>query len=319
MGTFNDFSQLKHLKPAESRSAATRMPPAKPEDRALEGSSNSVDYFSALLGGGEKKSKRYESANPRRTTIVTPATVVRVREELAEEAREAERAAFKSRESKLLEELQAQTDACESLAVDLAGVRAELEASQVDCEALEEENRRLAAELEAEKARPPQTIQDLSALEERDREIERLKALLAEVQRETRLHDALLDTPDPFSEKFPGEVHEHVVEALADAYAAAEAGGRDRRARILESVLCANPLSGELERRRDAVKQIVKDAGSVLDNAAIAELERLGFRYISGNKHHKLEWAGIRFPLAKTPSDYRACLNSAAEIANRAF
>ena len=67
------------------------------------------------------------------------------------------------------------------------------------------------------------------------------------------------------------------------------------------------------------MKQIVKDAGSALDNAALAELEKLGFRYISGNKHHKLEWAGIRFPLAKTPSDYRSCLNSAAEISNRVF
>ena len=319
MGTFSDFSQLKHLKPAESRSESMRTPPTNAEDRALEGSSNSVDYFSALLGGGEKKAARRDSANPHRTTVVTPATVVRVREELAEDAREAERAVFKTRESELLEELQAQTDACESLAVDLVGVRAELEACRVDCEALEEENRRLAADLATEKARPPQTIQDLSALEERDREIERLKALLAEAQRETRLHDALLDAPTPFSEKFAGEIHEHVVEALADAYAAAEAGGRDRRARILESVLCANPLSGELENRRDAVKQIIKDAGSALDNTAIAELERLGFRYISGNKHHKLEWAGIRFPLAKTPSDYRACLNSAAEIANRVF
>ena len=35
--------------------------------------------------------------------------------------------------------------------------------------------------------------------------------------------------------------------------------------------------------------------------------------------HHKIDWAGIRFPLAKTPSDFRACLNSAAEIINRVF
>ena len=319
MGTFNEFSQLKHLKPVKAEPVAARIPPKKSEDRALSDSSSSVDYFSALLGDGDKKATRKESAKPHRATIVTPATIVRVREELAEDAREAERAAFKTRESELLEELQAQTDACESLAVDLARVRAELETCQEDYEALEEENHRLAMELEDEKAKPPRTVQDLSALEERDREIERLKSLLAEAQRETRLHDALLDAPFPFTEKFTGEVHEHVLEALSDAYAAAEAGGRDRRARILESVLCANPLSGELERRREAVRQIVKNAGSALDNTAIAELERLGFRYISGNKHHKLEWAGIRFPLAKTPSDYRACLNSAAEIANRVF
>ena len=319
MGTFNDFSQLKHLKSTQPKVVPVRPPPALPKDRALEDASNSADYFSALLGGGEKRAAQKESAQPRRATIVTPATITRVREELAKDAWEAERAAFKARESDLLKELQAQTDASESLAVDLAQMRAELQACQVDCEALEDANRRLAAELEAEKAKPPQTLFDSSALEERDREIERLKMLLAEAQQETRLHDSLLDAPTPFSEKFPGEAREHVVEALAAAYDAAEAGGRDRRARILESVLCANPPSGELERRREAVKQIVKDAGSALDHAALAELEKLGFRYISGNKHHKLEWAGIRFPLAKTPSDYRACLNSAAEITNRVF
>ena len=118
---------------------------------------------------------------------------------------------------------------------------------------------------------------------------------------------------------FTGEIREHVLDTLASAAEAAEAGGRDRRARILEAVLCANPASGELDRRRDAVRQIIKDAGSFLDEQAIADLEKLGFRYISGKNHHKLEWAGIRFPIAKTPSDHRSCLNSAAEIINRVF
>ena len=67
------------------------------------------------------------------------------------------------------------------------------------------------------------------------------------------------------------------------------------------------------------MRQIVKDAGSNLDASAIAELEKIGFRYISGKNHHKIDWAGIRFPLAKTPSDYRACFNSSAEIINRVF
>ena len=63
----------------------------------------------------------------------------------------------------------------------------------------------------------------------------------------------------------------------------------------------------------------MKDAGQRLDDSAIEDLVRLGFRYVSGNKHHKLDWAGVRFPLAKTPSDFRACMNSAAEIVNRVF
>ena len=68
--------------------------------------------------------------------------------------------------------------------------------------------------------------------------------------------------------------------------------------------------------------QLRKQLSKVKPNAAhfaIAELEKIGFRYISGKNHHKIDWAGIRFPLAKTPSDYRACLNSSAEIINRVF
>ena len=107
--------------------------------------------------------------------------------------------------------------------------------------------------------------------------------------------------------------------ALADAQRAADAGGRDRRARILEAILCENAVTGELARRRDEVKQIMKDAGTFIDDAAIAALEKLGFRYVSGANHHKLDFAGIRFPVAKTPSDHRSCLNSAAEICNRVF
>ena len=153
----------------------------------------------------------------------------------------------------------------------------------------------------------------------KDREIARLQALLVEAQRTSLSSTVLLDKPDGVSEKFTGEVREHLLEALADAQRAADAGGRDRRARILEAILCANACSGELARRRAEVKQVMKDAGSFIDDATIAALEKLGFRYISGSNHHKLDYAGIRFPVAKTPSDHRSCLNSAAEICNRVF
>ena len=129
-----------------------------------------------------------------------------------------------------------------------------------------------------------------------------------------RVHGETLEDPE-----FTGEIREHLLEALADAQRAADAGGRDRRARILEAILCANASSGELARRRAEVKQVMKDAGSFIDDATIAALEQLGFRYISGSNHHKLDYAGIRFPVAKTPSDHRSCLNSAAEICNRVF
>ncbi len=296
MSTFNDFSQLKKFKPVPPKTPPAA-PPPEPEDRALAGAASSTDYFSSLLGAAEPR-KAPVAKKPNRTTVVTPATIARVREELAEDARAAERATFAAREAELLEELEIQRAATESIAADLATLR---------------------QELDAERAKPALVVPDLDALAEKDREIDRLKTLLVEAQRDVRLHDALLDMPMPFSEKFAGEVREHIVEALADAREAAEAGGRDRRARILEAVLGANAATGELECRRELVKQIIKDAGSKLDNNALTELEKLGFRHVSGKNHHKLEWAGIRFPLAKTPSDYRACLNSAVEICNRVF
>ncbi len=330
MGSFTDFSQLRKFKPAEP-APAVPPPPAEPEDRALAVAGSSADYFSSLLGASEprKKPKPATGVPELRTTVVTPATIARVREEQAESARAAERAAFEAREAALLEEIEIQKSVSESLATDLATANEELaDAKQelADAEAesealnarrlqLEDENHRLAADLAAARATP----RDDAQLAAKDAEIARLKAELAEAQRTALSSSVLLEKPAAFSEKFPGELREHVVETLADAVSAAEAGGRDRRARILEAVLVANPPTGELDHRREAVKRIVRDAGSRLDNAALAELEKLGFRYVSGNKHHKLEWAGIRFPLAKTPSDYRSCLNSAAEISNRVF
>jgi len=320
MGIYNDFSQLKKFKPA-AEPAPKPVPPAEPEDRALTDAGTSTDYFASLLGGSERK--KAAAPGPRRTTVVTPATVARVREEQAEDARAAERAAAEAREAELKEEAETQKAVSDSLAADLAAVREDLEDAEDRVRTHEEINRTLRAEnaalrrdLEARAAAP---AVDADELEAKDREIARLQALLAEAQRTSLSSSVLLEKPSGFSEKFVGELREHVVETLAAANEAAEAGGRDRRARILEAVLGANPPSGELERRREAVKQIVKDADSKLDNAALAALEGIGFRYISGNRHHKLEWAGIRFPLAKTPSDYRACLNSAAEIANRVF
>lgn len=301
--------------------------------------STAADIFSSLLNPGGKPERKKEA--PRRATTVTPNTIARVRQEQAEEAHAAQIAAVEAEKNALLEEIETQKAVVESLAEDLAAARAEAEESRAAADAhiaqLEADCARLAAEgeaarheheaecdairkeLAAEKAAPkvdPKILEECAA---KDREIERLQALLIEAQRTSLSSSVLLEKPEGFVEKFPGEVREHVMEALADAAEAAEAGGRDRRSRILESVQCANPSSGELAERRAQVKQILKDAGSFIDDTTIAALEKLGFRYISGSNHHKLEFAGIRFPVAKTPSDHRSCLNSAAEICNRIF
>ena len=120
-------------------------------------------------------------------------------------------------------------------------------------------------------------------------------------------------------EVFDGEVREHVLAALSEARDAAGQSGRERRAKVLEDVLAANAPAGELERRRAELRQIIKDTGSFIDARTIAELEKLGFKCVSGNKHWKLDYANVRIPISKTPSDRRAALNTATDIANRCF
>ena len=368
MGTYNDFSQLKKFKPVEAEPAKPAKP-AEPADRALANAADSEDYFSSLLGPRETPKKKKPTASAGvpvlRTTVVTPATVSRVREEQVEAriaAREAELAAEAAvREDELKAEIETQKAACAEMAAELVAANEQLDnansalaeaQSQIESVRTKENDARTQldairidlakshAQLDAAHGQTDELRAQLTAAET---EITRLRAelettqtaLAAQFEKQPAVQTpapslpttepslpigtALLDKPSELAEKFFGEIREHVVETLAEAYRAAEAGGRDRRARVLEAVLVTNPPTGELEQRRAEVKQIVKEAGSTLDNAALAALEKIGFRYISGNKHHKLDWAGIRFPIAKTPSDYRACLNSAAEINNRVF
>ena len=87
----------------------------------------------------------------------------------------------------------------------------------------------------------------------------------------------------------------------------------------LEDVLAVNMPGSELERRRRELKQIIKDTGSFVDARTIAALEKLGFKCVSGNKHWKLDYANVRIPISKTPSDRRGAQNTATDIANRCF
>ncbi len=328
MGIYTDFSQLKtpkHEKAAVPPPAPEPSP--TPETRALKAAVRSEDYFASLLGPAPAAHAKKAAPTPARprTTIVTPNTIARVREEQAAAVFEAEKAVLQTEIDKLKEDLEIEKLVKDSFAQDKAAALQDLAAARQETEdvrralaAAQKEVENVRAEAAAERARHQLELD--AAHHERDDVQTQLDAL-KNVQTERRGGETttLLAIPTTLSEKFPGEIREHLLEALADALSTAESGGRDRRARLLEAVLCANPLSGELEKRRQSVRRIVREAGSKLDDAVLAQLQKLGFRYVSGNKHHKIEWAGIRFPVSKTPSDHRACLNSATEINNRAF
>ena len=135
--------------------------------------------------------------------------------------------------------------------------------------------------------------------------------------REIRVQGLLV--PPPTAEVFPGEVREHILAVLSEGLEAAQSSERERRAAVLEDVLAANKPGSELERRRRELKQIIKDTGSFVDARTIAALEKLGFKCVSGNKHWKLDYANVRIPISKTPSDRRGAQNTATDIANRCF
>ena len=132
----------------------------------------------------------------------------------------------------------------------------------------------------------------------------------------TKPTQGILVAPATAAEVFPGEVREQVVATLLDGLGTAERSGRERRAEILRYVLAANQSAGELERRRAELRQILKNAGYYNDPKP---LERLGLRLISGRTHWKLQYANVRVTMSKTPSDYRASLNTASDTANRCF
>jgi hypothetical protein len=173
--------------------------------------------------------------------------------------------------------------------------------------------------------------------------ISRLKARCTQLQQEAQKNFDKVETYDPqrpddkmvgekkklsqellvpvtdVEEKFPGELREMVIAALLESKSNAEQSGRERRAVLLSKLLEGNALSGELERRRGRLRQILKNADYFIDLNVIGELESLGFKFISGKKHWKLEYGNIRFPIAKTPSDYRANRNVLCLIENKCF
>lgn len=203
-------------------------------------------------------------------------------------------------ESAALEAAKAETERnAGDLEHQLAAERQMREAVETECERLRSEVMRLRNELEDALTAPS------------------APSVTAVPVQEVRV-DGLLRSPMT-AETFPGEVREHVLAALSEAHEAAESSERDRRAAVLSDVLATNKPSGELEKRRKALRQIIKDTGSFVDARTIAALEKLGFKCVSGNKHWKVDYANVRIPMSKTPSDHRAALNTATDIANRCF
>jgi len=96
---------------------------------------------------------------------------------------------------------------------------------------------------------------------------------------------ALLDRDIELPDRFPGESRDHVLEALSEARARAEADGRIRHAQVLESVLVANEPNGTLAQRRAVLTKLFADNGNIVSGPVLAELERLGIPHRNGESY----------------------------------
>ena len=281
----SDLSQLTKamIKPSEAQPKP--VPKAEPKE-AAEQSREDADaaavlaYFSRPSQNAPQRNRAAPCAVPAKDCTVAP--------EAALEAKDAALAA-------LAEEMAAQDKRIADLERQLAEEREAHEAAV-------RERDRLQGELRKKGENAPVFAPEKTAP-------------VAKVELPKTTH-GILAVPATASEVFPGEIREQVVATLLDGLGTAERSGRERRAEILRYVLAANQSSGELERRRAELRQILKDAGYYNDPKP---LERLGLRLISGRTHWKLQYANVRVVMSKTPSDYRANLNNGNEIANRCF
>ena len=203
----------------------------------------------------------------------------------------------------------------ESAALGTAKAEAERKSAELEQQLAAERQARASAEIERDRLRG-EVLRLKNELEDA-LTAPNTQPVESEPVREVRVAGLL--KPPATAETFPGEVREHILAVLSEGLEAAQSSERERRAAVLEDVLAANMPASELERRRRELKQIIKDTGSFVDARTIAALEKLGFKCVSGNKHWKLDYANVRIPISKTPSDRRGAQNTATDIANRCF
>ena len=202
----------------------------------------------------------------------------------------------------------------ESTALGAAKAEAERKSAELEQQLAAERQMRASAEAERDRLRC-EVLRLTNELEEALTAPQAQSAAPAPVQ-DARIVGLL--KPPATAEVFSGEVREHILTVLSEGLEAAQSSERERRG-VLEDVLAANKPGSELERRRRELKQIIKDTGSFVDARTIAALEKIGFICVSGNKHWKLDYANVRIPISKTPSDRRGAQNTATDIANRCF
>jgi hypothetical protein len=151
-------------------------------------------------------------------------------------------------------------------------------------------------------------------LEDAEREISRLEAEVRKYQAQSPMQSGLFLQTAPEQDLYAGELLGVVRDAIADAVSRVTKDSR--RQHILNSIVKANPPTGEAEAMRSRLKALLRDFRS-MDAKVRSALHDMGFDLSEEGKHYKIVFQGddrYTFTMPKSGSDYRGGLNLASDI-----
>jgi hypothetical protein len=121
-------------------------------------------------------------------------------------------------------------------------------------------------------------------LADAEREIARLNAEVRRYQAQAPMQAGLPLKTSREQDLYPGEIFGIVRDALADAVSRVPADSR--RMHVLQSLVAANPTTGEAEAMRNKLKTLLRDFRS-LDGRVRSALQEMGFEITEDGKHYK--------------------------------
>lgn len=151
-------------------------------------------------------------------------------------------------------------------------------------------------------------------LDDAEREISRLEAEIRRYQAQNPMQSGLVLQTTPEQDFYAGEILGFVRDAIADAVTRVTEDCR--RQHILNSIVKANPPSGESEAMRNRLKTLLRDFRA-MDAKVRSGLQDMGFDISEEGKHYKIIFQGddrYTFTMPKSGSDYRGGLNLAGDI-----
>lgn len=294
--SFKSFSNLKlpeeSLPPPEPPQPKMRSLSEDEDKRLLQESESAEELFAKMIGG---------TTVPKQPKNLTPAVHKRADEPKKKEAdKESENGTLQLALLQKVENLEKRE---KELIRNIEKLHEKLQENEKTVQQLKDH----AVQQEREKE---ELRNDISQKDEQLRSLEK--------KSETVLPPQTLLVKSKIEEFFPNEVKEHLLEAIKEQRDHALNAGRSRHAEILDSILSSNRDQGILAKKRQEITNLLGSCDR-LGEKEIAEMEAIGFQFVTGRNHYKFKMGNNSVTIAKTPSDYRGANNLIAEIKARFF